>query len=252
MYSPETKRGFQVRMAKAIGCQAAYLSQVLKGNSELTEDHALKLAIFLNLSGAATEYLVLLVRQSRASTPALRDYLERRRLEIVGEQEEVKSRVRSKSLHVDEATLFRYFSSGLPSLLHIATSSERYCTVEALAARFRLAPERVKEVLAFLEEIHFVEKKGNGWRYSTAPLHDPRESPANISHQLGRRQQVMRSIEENHPDDIHFSSVFTLDAATYGTLKSDLLDHIERSHRKIHAGGSDEVYQMCLDLFHAV
>jgi len=252
VYSPDTKRGYQVQMARAIGCQAAYLSQVLKGKSEFTEDHALKLAQFLTLPPAGTEYLVLLVRQSRASTPALREYLEQRRLEIARDQEEVKSRVNSKSLLADENTLFRYFSSGIPSLIHMATSSERYRTVEALATRFRLAPARVRDILNFLEEIHLVQKKGNGWRYATAPLHFPRESAVNLGHQLGRRQQAMRSIEENDPDDIHFSSVFTVDAETYRELKRDLLDHIENSHQKIHAGGTHEVYGMCLDLFRAV
>jgi uncharacterized protein (TIGR02147 family) len=252
VYAPETKRGYQVAMAKAIGCQAAYLSQVIKGKSEFTEDHALKLAQFLRLSPPGIEYLVLLVRQSRASSPALREYLEQRRIELSKDQEEVKSRVNSKTFAADESTLFRYFSSGLPSLIHMATSSEKLRTVEALATRFRLPPARVGEILAFLEEINLVEKKGSHWRYASPPLHFPRESAINIVHQLGRRNQAMRAIEENDPNDLHFSSVFTLDAETYAKLKTDLLDHIESSHRRIHAGGTTEVYSMCLDLFRAV
>lgn len=252
VYAPETKRGYQALLAKAMGCQAAYLSQVLKGKSELTEDQALKAAVFLELSAVGIEYFVLLVRLARASTLALREYLEVRRAEIQREASEVRSRLKSDKPKLDEAKLVRYFSSSIPSTLHVATSSEKYRSVEALAKRFALPEPRVREILEFLEEIGLIEKVGGSWHYANAPLHFPRESPMNIVHQMSRRRQAMQAIEGNSPDNLHFSSVFTADLATVAEIKADLLDYIEKSHAKVHASGTSEVYSMSLDLFRSV
>jgi uncharacterized protein (TIGR02147 family) len=250
-YSTSTKRGFQAQLARAMGCQAAYLSQVLKGSSELTEDQAFKAAQFLGLSRLGVEYFVLLVRQARSSTPQLREHLEVRRLEIVKETSEVQSRLNSENSKLEQTQLIRYFSSALPSTIHIATSSEKYRTPELLAQRFGLSISRVKEILQFLGDIGLIAEKNRQWHYQNAPLHFPRESPLNVSHQLSRRRQAMTAIEENDPANLHFSSVFTADSETFDDIKSELLSYIEKSHAKVHASGTSEVYSMSLDLFRA-
>src|SRR5437868_6404098 len=124
VYGEQTYRGIQAELAKSMGCQAAYFSQVLKGTAELTEDHALKLVQYLGYSELEAEYFILLVRLGRASTPDLASYLEKRRQKLVQQSEDLKNKVESKSLSDVESILSRYFTNWLPSTIHIATSSE--------------------------------------------------------------------------------------------------------------------------------
>lgn len=252
VYSKNTKRGTQVQIAKAIGCQAAYLSQVLKDKAELTEDHALKLAHFLNLSSLGVDYLVLIVRLSRASSPDLRRYLEQHRQKILREVTEASSRVSATKPKLSGVDLQRYFSSWIPSTVHMATSSQNFQTPEALAQRLHLTQKRTQETLQFLREMGLVTEHQGVWQFSGKSLHFPKESSINTAHQISRRHQVIRSIEQENPENIHFSSLFTISEPAFRKLKSDLLNYIEDSHNTISSSGTDDIHALCLDLFRLV
>lgn len=249
VYSKDAKRGTQVRIAKAIGCQAAYLSQVLKGKAELTEDHALKLARFLNLPSLGVDYLVLIVRLSRASSPDLRKYLEQHREKILKEVEEASSRVQATKPTLSGAELQRYFSSWIPSTVHMATSSSNLQTPEALAQRLRLPLKKTQETLQFLHQMGLVTEHQGAWQFSGKSLHFPKESSINTAHQISRRHQAIRSIEQENSENIHFSSIFTISEPAFRKLKSDLLNYIEDSHKTISSSGADDIHAICLDLF---
>jgi uncharacterized protein (TIGR02147 family) len=249
IYGEGSPRGLQVKYAKAMGCQAAYLSQVLKGKAELSEDHAVRLAGYLGLAPIAFEYFLLLVRLARASTPELKAYLETLRQRLIQDNEETQSRIKSERPEIPEAALQKYFSSWIPSTIHMATSSDAFQTIQALALRLRLSPAKVTQTLLLLEELGAVTQNGKIWKYSGGPIHFARKMPVNVQHQVSRRNQAIRSIEDENPEDVHFSSIFTISRATFKGLKAELLDYIERSHQEIHRSESEELYEMCLDLF---
>lgn len=54
-------RGFQSLLAKAAGCQAPFISQMLRSHVHITPDHACGLAEFLGLDEVETEYFLNLL-----------------------------------------------------------------------------------------------------------------------------------------------------------------------------------------------
>jgi uncharacterized protein (TIGR02147 family) len=249
----DAPRGLRSAWAKAMGCQAAYLSHVLKSNAELTEDHTFKLTQYLQFSKTEAAYLMTLVRMARAGTPELRKYLEKERQEILAETKKTLSRLDSKVAGAEEFTK-KYFSSWVPSTVHIATSEKKFQTIEALALRLGLSEALVLETMQFLEEHKLVKKEGTkNWVFAGSPLYLPKETSENNAFQLHRRLQVMKSIQQDAgTENIHFSSVFTLDKASYEKVRQLLLESIEKSHKTIHAGGTEEIYGMCIDLYEIV
>jgi uncharacterized protein (TIGR02147 family) len=245
------ERGFQSQMAKAMNCQAAYLSQVLRGKVELTEDHGLKLTQFLKLNSYEADYFLILLRHSRAATPELRTYLENKREELKLQNAEMKNKVGAKSARDSEAFLSKYFSSAIPSTIHIATSSKNYQTVESLAERFSLSKENVEEILAFLEKYKLVKKENNRFVFSGESVHLPKSSDLHRPYQSSYRVKAIRSIEEKSEDDLHFSSVFTIDKKHYKDVLEVMKKAIEDSHKIIHSSGTEEVYTLVMDFFHS-
>lgn len=250
--SASSLRGLRTELAKAMGCQAAYLTQVLTGKAELTEDHAYRLARHLELPKLEFNYLILLVRLARARTNDLRLFLEAERLGMVAEHKEVHSRLESDDVS-NEVFTRKYFSNWFTSAIHIATSSESYQTVEALSARLGLPKKIVLDTLKFLEESNLVQKEGGRWTFRGGPIHLDRKSDLGRAFQVHRRIQAIKAIQQDDgAENLHFSSVFTLDKDTFQELRKVFLDVIEQSHKKIHAGGTEELYALTLDVFEVV
>ncbi len=252
MYGEDAKRGRQSEVAKAMGCQASYLVQVAKGKSELTEDQAFRLGDHLNWSELETDYFTLLLRISRAATPSLKNFLEAKRKTLLRKSENLETKVGSKPLLNSEKFLAQYFSSGIPSTIHMATSSPKFSKPQQIADRLSLSLELVEDNLRFLERYGLIKKEGSDFRFAGSSMHLPKNSVLNEAHQTGRRMQAIRSIQENSKEALHFSSVFTLDKKQFDELKNLFAKFVQESHEHIHSGGTDELYSMCLDLFKVV
>lgn len=245
-------RGYQSALAKAMNCQAAYLSQVLRGKVELTEDHGLKLVLFLKLNALESEYFLILLRHSRAATRELRHYLEQRRLEMVQHQDDLENKVRAKAARDSDAFLTKYYSSWIPLTIHAATSSEHFQTVEAIAERFSLSLQLVEENLAFLVKYNLVTQKQDRFIFSGESIHLPKSYALNEPFQVSLRTKVIEAIQKKNKSDLHFASTFTISKKSYKDILEILNKAIEDAHQVIHDSGTEEVYSICLDLFKVI
>ncbi|KHD87784.1 MAG: hypothetical protein OM95_12270 [Bdellovibrio sp. ArHS] len=248
--NPEAPRGLRTELAKAMQCQAAYLSQVLNGKAELTEDHAFKLVNHLGFSNIEKEYFTLLVRISRASGHDLQEYLKKQAAALSKVATKVDYKVIAKNLREDEDFTKYYFSSWIPSTVHIATSSPHYQTTAAISQRLGLPEKKVLDCLQLLAEKQLVGRKGPGeWVYQGGNIHLPKSSPLGVNHQIHNRLQAIKSLQTGDDKDLHVSAVFTMDKEGFEALKKLFLDSIEKANKRIAASGTEEIYGMCWDLF---
>lgn len=239
----------RAELANAMNCQPAYFSQVLKGRAELTEDQGIQLCQFLSFSASDTEYFMILLRQERAATPALKRYLETQRLELLRQHGEVSGRlgVRKKAL---DAELSAYYSSNwLPSVIHIATSCERLQTIRQIAEHFILPEDTVEFHLRELQKYHLVEYTDDRWQYAGQSIHFPKNSTLDLQFQMSRRLLAMSTLSVQRKADLHYAVVFATDQKTFATLRARFLEMIEELHRTVEPTPSDDVYTICIDAF---
>lgn len=247
--SQGAQRGYQSQLARAAGCQAAYFSQVLKQKVHLTEDQIYSLTEEMQLAPAETNFLTLLLRFEKAGTEKLRKHLGREITQAKAEQNRLSSRVPADQIIHSQEDLGRYFSSWLPSAIHVLTSSKNYQSVDKIAERLHLPKEDVKEFLDFLVRMKWVQKTDQKYQYSAGNIHVPKESPLQSSMQMTRRHIAMNSIVLNPADAIHYSSMFTLDLESFEELKKLTTSFVQKSAKAIDAGGTEELYTLCVDLF---
>jgi hypothetical protein len=236
-------------LAQAIGCQAAYLSQVLKGKAELTEDHGIKLCQFLHFSELETEYFLTILRMNRAGSSTLARYLEKSCQRLINLNKEVEQRIPSqKRSGIDELNIY-YCSSWIPTLIHTATSCEAYQSVSSLCDRFHLDKETVELHLNTLQKFGLVEFKNNRWQFSGGSLHFPKGSPLEQSFLLQQRLFTLNKIGSKRPSDIHFSTVFASSPETIDKLRQLFFETIASLHEQVEPSPSQEVYMLCLDFY---
>lgn len=250
---PDAPRGLRSELARAMGCQAAYLTQVLNGKAELTEEHALRLCRHLQLTKIESDYLILLVRLSRAASPELRSFLEEERQALILKHDDIRHRMRTNDAKKDSEFIEFYFSSWIPTTIHMATACEGTQTIDAIAQRLNLKKDTVTQTLHKLEKYSFVKRAENKWTWSGMPLHLSRDSNLNIPYQLSHRLQMMKALQQDHREEsIHFASTFTVEKKYYEQIRRLILEGVEKAHKVIADGGAEELYAMCIDLFRII
>jgi uncharacterized protein (TIGR02147 family) len=243
------KRGAQSQLAKAAGCQAAYFSQVLKQRVHLTEDQIISIAENLELTTDETRFIVLLLRYEKAGTLKLRNYLNQEMAAAIACQNKLSSRVDPDQIVHSELDLAKYFSSWIPSAVHLITSSEKFRTVEKISEKLHLPKTETKEILNFLVKMGWVQKRNSDYHYAGGNIHVAKDSPLQSAMQSTRRHLALNSIAVNLQSSVHYSSLFTISRESYDELNSLVADFVQKSAKVIQKSGTDELCCICLDLF---
>jgi uncharacterized protein (TIGR02147 family) len=246
-------RGLRTQLSAAAGCQPSYLSQALRGRVHLTEDHLAGIASFLRLRADETEFLLLLLREERAGTPALRRVLADQKARLQAKRKVLKHRVGDAGpAPLSEADTGAYFTSWVPTAVHLLTSDPAFGTAEAIAERLELPLPRVTETIRFLERVGLVVQGKQGWRYAQGSFHLPRNSPWRPALHASRRELAARSVSSGAKDAVHFTSLFTISRADLRKLEQMAADFVQKAQEKIHASGTEELAGICLDVFAVV
>src|SRR4051812_24339907 len=86
-------RGGRAELARFLGCQASFVSQVLTRRAHLSREQSIKVADYLDLAGDERRFFMLLVDYQRAGTPQLRAFYREELDVIIRRREEVKERI---------------------------------------------------------------------------------------------------------------------------------------------------------------
>ena len=69
----DSVRGYQSRLAESAGCHSSYLSQVLKGQVNLTPDQGMAFCEFWNFDELHSDFFLSLLNLERAGTERLKN-----------------------------------------------------------------------------------------------------------------------------------------------------------------------------------
>lgn len=249
LHAKDSPRGMQSKLARHLTCQSSYLYQVLKGKAELTEDQAFKTTTFFNFGEAERGYFLTLVRYAKASSPELKDFLKSEIQRLREEELNLKNQVDAVVARSEEEVWDYYLSSSLPSLIHFLTSSPKYQSAEAISKKLQIPLKEAQSHLQRLARYEFVQLRDKQWCFSSPSIHLPKDSKYGLLAQTLRRSQVLASVLRAPAEAVHFSSLFTLDKESYDQLRHMISDFVQKAQAVIHAGGSDELYVLAVDLF---
>lgn len=220
-------RGFQGLMAKAAQCQTSYLSKALNSKIELTPDHGISISSFLNLNKFDTDYFLLLINYSRATSDCLRQHLHS---QIVSMQ--IKFNNHTNNL-VDEYTKSNsdaeviFHSSWIYSAVQTALDIPQYRTIESLSKKFKMPEKRIENILNDLEKFGLAVKENNNWLQNENPrekLHD--SELAHILHQSWHTK-ICEDIEAKNANSQHNLIICSLNDEDYIKIKKELQEYIK-------------------------
>jgi uncharacterized protein (TIGR02147 family) len=246
---PHKGHGERSKIAIALRCQSAYLSQVMKGDAELSLEQGDLLSGYLNLNEEEAEFLLLLIDLGRAGTRSLSDRLMRRIQKIRDFRSQLKNRIKPRgSLTLEAQT--EYYSSWIYGAVHLMVSIPGLRTRESLLKATKLQSDELNRILDFLCETGLLVSEGGRFKPGNTILHLPNDSKLIKQHHGNWRNRAVESITHEKKHDLHFTSVASFAYADVPTVRDILLKTIDQIRAVIKKSEPEDcVFSYGMDLF---
>src|SRR6185437_7411646 len=169
-------RGTQKQLAAFMGCQPAFLSQVLRGKPHLSLEHGLLAAEYFQLASSEKEYFMLALQFGRAGSSQLSAYFQSKMQALRERYRRVDSRIGDFE-KLDEIARATYYSSWKFAttlvLLSIATENQ----LQLIRAKTGLSTHEIERTLDFMKSTGLIERRAGRWRPSKKRIHIAPEDP---------------------------------------------------------------------------
>lgn len=245
------QRGNLSRLAVAGDIQKSYLSACINGKNQITLDHAYGMALYMNLSEIEQNYFFLLVEKDKALTPRLQKKLSSQLKEHAREAYRLKNQ-QVDSMIISGGTsgeVGNYYLNWLFTAIHSLTSIPSYQTAEKISARIHIPTEVVKQVLKQLENLGFVVKNNNIYKWSSGNVYLEDGSPLLSTHHGNWRMRALDNCQKGDQDAIHYSVVQTMSLDDFELLKKKIANFIKSFNKISDPSFPEESFCFNIDFF---
>jgi uncharacterized protein (TIGR02147 family) len=248
--SREKRNGVKIGLARAAGCQSAYVSQVLYGTAQFSLEQAERVARFLGLTAEELDYFFLLVQAGRSGSAALVDYFQKKIQQTLDRRLNLVERL-GKKKSINESDQAHYFSSWKYGAIHVALTVPSLRTPKAIASYFHLPSSAVAEALDFLLQAGFakINSEGEFVQAEDVEFRLGRDSKELIRHHTNLRLQAIEALERESPEEMHYSAIVSLSLSDALKIKQRLLELVGENARTVRSSKEETVYAMGLDFF---
>jgi uncharacterized protein (TIGR02147 family) len=242
------KRGLKTKLAMAAGCQKSYFTNVLNGDFHLTPDHAFSLSRFLNHDEDEQNYLITMINHEKAGQRKYRSYLRLKLDQMQENRRKLASLVKNNKKYSEEI-YSEYYSSWMYCAIHVLTSIPAYQSAPAISSKIAVDVGVVERILKQLELFGLVSRSGDKWMIANHSLHIEENSPYVLFHHGNWRSKALDSARFKNPDDLHYTSVFSLSDRDFATLREMLMEFVRKKRSLIAASPEEAMVSFNFDLF---
>ncbi len=240
--------GIKSKLSSAIEIHGTYLTQVLKGEKELTLEQIERFGRYLSLTESEMRYLILLHQENRAGSVELRGIMNKQRVALRKEFSDVSRRL-GKKQDLSEVAQMTFYSHWSYAALQVGAQVKGLRSARAAAKRFGLSDQQALYVFEFLMNIGLVQKKGPEFLPTGNWIRLSGDSPMLSQHHSNVRLKALQAVLEKREEDFHYSGYFSFSKTDLPKLKEIWLKAIREFQKDIEPSPSEEVYGLALDLF---
>jgi uncharacterized protein (TIGR02147 family) len=237
--------GYQSQLARVLGCNRSFITQILGGKAKLTADHAYKLSEFLNLEPDTTSYLLDLIHLERAHSKELQQFYDER----LRSQRESQSVVISSANISSEEFNSIYYSAWFYAVIHLIVDIDHYKKPQAISDLLSIPIKVVRKSLKTLENLGLVTSKGGVWEVTDNAIHLSKKSIYSKINHSNWRQQAISKLQASDEENFHFTGIYTLSKKDSDKLKALIQGFILKAESIVEPSTSEEVIALCIDYF---
>lgn len=241
-------RGQYRRIADFLNTSPTIVTQVFKGDRELTAEQSVLLAEYFALSKIESRFLILLVNFSRAASQRYRQILKEEIEELREKSREIKNRVQQNIALTEEVKSVLY-SNWYYLAIWSLTAIKEFDNLEAIIDRLKLNRKKAREALDFLIKYSFVLDEDGHLKVGPTLIHLESQSAHIPRQHQNWRLQAFRRYENQTATDVSYTAPVTLSENDAEILRERVRKFISESVNLIKDSPSEKLYCLCLDWF---
>jgi len=241
-------RGTQKRLATYIGCQPAFLSQVLHGKPHLSLEQGLLASEYFKMTSAEQEYFMLALQMGRAGSARLGKFFLAKMNALQARGQRVDAQIGSFE-ELDVSTKATYYSSWKYAVVHILLTLPTPTQHLLLKTATKLSDQEIENILSFLQRAGLANCRSGKWLPTKRRVHLNPEDPLIGAHHKNFRTLTLGALEDLKQDSIHYSSVLAIAEADCAKIKNVLLEAIARTEAILKPSPEETMRVFSMDFF---
>ncbi len=239
------------KLAEACALQASYLTNVLKGRFDFSNDQLFALASELGLKVLEREYLLLLLDYERATHKPRREDLKRKIDSARRENLQSEKHLDIKAVEHSSAAQIHYFLDPFAQLALVYLNVEPYKnSPEQLGSVLGVSQSHLGEIFKTLLANGYVEQEGARYKVKSHNKHLPKRNPLSGPHLTLMRLKALDQLQRLAADQAFSHTVtFTGTTETKQQLSEAYLEFLKTAETIVKPAVSERVFQMSFDLF---
>lgn len=224
---PKKGHGQYRKIAQFLNMSTVMISQVFKGDRDLSSEQGHKMSYFFNLSKLEREFFYQLVLYARAGTQDLREYYQEKIAELLERSKEVKSYI-NQDKTLSEVEKAKFYSNWYYSGVRLLTSLEQDVTTDAISERFGLSKQKVSEVLEFLLEHGLcIRDENQNIKMGPSLIHLESTSPYIKARQMDWRLKGFQKMDKKREDELFFTAPMSVSVSGGQKIRHELNQFIK-------------------------
>ncbi|MGZ3744765.1 MAG: TIGR02147 family protein [Pseudobdellovibrionaceae bacterium] len=225
---PKQGHGEYRRVALALNVSTTMISQVFKGDKELSLELACELCEYLNLAEEEVDYFLLMVEHRRAGSLKLQKRLHKQIKERKEKAQKLENRLK-KETEMSEEQRAIFYSSWIYSGVRILASCDNFNDAAVIGQRLNLPRNQVQKILDFLL-LHglLVQKKGD-LQLGPTKTFIGASNLLTVKHHQNWRLQAFNRMVQDDSRNLFYTGPMSLSPEVAEIIRqeiSNLLDHI--------------------------
>jgi uncharacterized protein (TIGR02147 family) len=245
---PKNGRGVKTSLAKCLGCQTTFISQVLLGNPHFSLEQAMKLNHFFEHTPDESRFFILLIEYARAGSVLLKKFFREQIDEVLKRRNDLSQRLTNIEEIKDEYQS-EYYSRWEYAVVHVMLSITEFQNPESIIKQLNLPRSEVLDILTFLVKVGLATYENGKYNIGKNRLHLSRNSMQIRNHHMNWRHRAIYAIERNRAEDLHYSNVFTLSQKDIPAVKEIFIIAIERARKIIRESKEEGTQALTIDYF---
>lgn len=245
---PKNGYGQFKKIADFVGINSVVISQIFKGDRDLSLEQACDVAKYIGLDDLEKDFFLLLVQKGRAGSHDLTQVLNRQVKELRKKATSLKSRIKHKKFAEEDKAIF--YSQWYYSASRIASDISSINSTEDISEILSLDRQTVANVLSFLLKTGLVVEKGGKLAIGPQVTHVGHDSPFVYRHHSNWRLKGMQAMDNIFPEeDLFYTGPMALSVKAAERIRNLAIELIENATKTASASESETLACLNIDWF---
>lgn len=224
---PKKGRGQFLKMAQHLRVQPTLISQIFRGQKNLTVEQACDLCEFLGLNELETEFFLALVELERAGSENLRKAYRRRVGSLKRQALQLANRM-PKSIELTEENKAVFYSNWYYSGIRMLTSISKFQNADSIAEHLGLQKVVVNQVLDFLVGCGLCVEEEGHVRIGPQRTYLSAHSPLITRHHVNWRLKAIEHLQNITDHELAFTSPLSISFKDGHIVRAAIVELIEK------------------------